>query len=352
MKTSIWAACPKCQSELKIETDETELVQIECPDCHKVFAAKVPPRSAAPQRDVFAQAPILPPFQPAHVHYQSRPNRSRSQQSDDSLHPLALTALIVVCAAAILLPLGFGAYYVYGKLTETDSLAMGGSSGSSNSTNMSAPPANTSQNASPASSSSGGSSAAGWPGNGFNAPGDFGSRPSMAQPDPSMPPTDNNSSTLFGAPPGNSFPAPQLNPPPITRPDSSPPSSAPGSVPGGMPGSVPDPTMNFGAPGSSSTQVTVTGPGTGQSGLSTLMQRFAGPQGVLIFVINSRGKQLAMTELTRALAVQDSFVEFVDDHTTIGIKYSGALDNVVKQIQFGRVSFVDEDSRTIHVDAN
>ncbi len=117
MKTTIWASCPKCQTELKIDTNETELVQIECPDCHKVFAAKVPARAAAPMPEVFAPMPSLPAFQPAQVHYTPR------KKSDDSLNPAALTALIVVCASAILIPLGFGGYYLYGKLSEQSLLA-------------------------------------------------------------------------------------------------------------------------------------------------------------------------------------------------------------------------------------
>jgi len=338
MKTSIWAACPKCQSELKIETDETELVQIECPDCNKVFAAKVPPRATAPQRDVFAQAPILPPFQPAHVHYQSRPNRSRSRQSDDSLHPLALTALILVCAGAIVIPMGFGAYYIYGKLTETSEIAIA-NSGSNYADSVNNAASSVPSSVLPSSSSGYDSYNSGPLTSGSNAQPGFSPQPSMPQ----------DSSQV---PPALSFPVPELNPPPIIRPDASPPSSIPGNSPSSVPGGIPDSPMNSGNPGSSQVQVTVAGPGTEQSGLSRTMQRFTGPNGVLIFVLHARGSSLSTGELTRSLAVQESSVERLDEHTTIGLKYSGTLENVVKQIQFGKVSFVDEDSRSIHVQAN
>ncbi len=332
MKTSIWATCPKCQSELKIETDETELVQIECPDCYKVFAAKVPPRTAPPPRDMFAQAPILPPFQPAHVHYRSQPRRPQSRHSDDSLHPAALTAIIVICAGAILLPLGFGAYYVYGKLTENTQLSMGKETSSSTTNSVSSSPANASHTAT----------------GGITARRDFTPGTSMPAQSPVQSPSGNPALEPEMAPQANSpsmsFPVPELNPPPIIRPESSPQTSNPSGSP--------DAPMNSGGSDTSPAQITVTGSGTEQSGLSKPMQRFAGPHGVLIFVLHSRSSSLSMAELTRALSVQDSFVERREDHTTIGLQYSGSLDSVVKQIQFGQVSYVDEDSRSIHVQAN
>ncbi len=311
MKTSIWAACPKCQAELKIETDETELVQIECPDCHKVFAAKVPPRPVRPERDIFAQAPVLPPFQPANVHYRSRP-RSRSG-SDDSLSPVAVTALIVVCASAILIPLGFGAYYVYGKLTESVELAMASS----------APVAST-----PTPDEV-------EPSQGADLSSSDGSSFAVRDLSPPMPNMGSNTNPSIPTTP--SFPTPELNPPPILQPDLS------------TPPSTPDVSRNMSP---SQFQVDSSGAQSSDSGLSPRLKRFSGPNGVLIFVLHSRGTSFSMNDLVRSLSIQDSHVEQLNDHTMIGLSYSGNLDNVVKQIQFGKVSYIDEESRTIHVQAN
>ena len=81
----------------------------------------MPPPSAAPVHEAFAQTLVLPPFQPARVHYKSR------AKSNDSMNPAMLTALIVVCASAILIPLGFGGYYIYGKLSEGSELGLSNS---------------------------------------------------------------------------------------------------------------------------------------------------------------------------------------------------------------------------------
>ena len=206
MKSSIWATCPKCKAELKIETDETELVQIECPDCHKIFAAKVPPRPTTPVRDIFAQAPNLPPFQPAHVHYKSRP-QTRHNSSDAALSPLALTAIIFLCASAILIPLGFGAYYIYGKVMESAAMVATKPNNTSPSTNTSA--------------SSDTSS--------FAPPDDIAildrspKTPLITEPawTPGTQPPGTSGQPDFSSPDLPNFPVPQLDPPPLMRPDSS-----------------------------------------------------------------------------------------------------------------------------------
>ena len=59
-----------------------------------------------------------------------------------------------------------------------------------------------------------------------------------------------------------------------------------------------------------------------------------------------------MANLVSSLSVRDSYIEGDSDHSTIGLSYTGDLQNVVKQIQFGKVTFVDEETRTIHVQAN
>ena len=318
MKSSIWATCPKCQADLKIETNETELVQIECPDCHKVFAAKVPPRPTAPVRDVFAQAPVLPPFQPAHVHYKSQP-RSRSG-SDEGLSPVAVTALIFICASAILLPLGFGAYYVYGKIMESSQLAMNSGSASTSSAENSdsavaAPPAD--------------------PEVAFrdmNPP--LISRPSFT-PGPNI-----QSGIDTGQPYDTStpnFPAPELNPPQLTQPDS--------KMRPGNPNSSPN-------MGSSQIEMGANTANNDTPGMSNSLMKFTAPNGVLIFVLHSRGTFVPIAELVSALSVRDSHIEGDSDHSTIGLSYTGDLQEVVKQIQFGKVTYIDEETRTIHVQAN
>ena len=373
MKTTIWANCPKCKTELKIETDEPELVQIECPDCSKVFAAKVPPRSAAPLHDVFSQMPLkptghaaaqmpaLPPFQPAHVHYKSRP------KSDDSMSPAVLTALIFVCASAILLPLGFGGYYFYSQLSESSQIAMNGTANST-------PPTST-----PSTSASSQSSFAATPASGPSEPApsskDFSAQAptgrktplpseavdanmsSPAQPQPgSMTPADANTSPDADS---KIFGVPELNPPMIVQPDPfdsqvAPPSNQSTSSP-----STPNPptTSNptpFGNSNVSQGQISVAGAGMSKSGLPVQLHRFVGANGVLIFVLHSKGHSVAnsIQELQRTLSIPDIHTDGGSDYTTVGIRYSGSVDSVAKGIRFGRVSFIDEESRSIHVQAN
>ncbi len=407
MKTTIWASCPKCQTELKIDTNETELVQIECPDCHKVFAAKVPARAAAPMPEVFAPMPSLPAFQPAQVHYTPR------KKSDDSLNPAALTALIIVCASAILIPLGFGGYYLYGKLSEQSLLAP--PLALNNTTESSATPpanvsddglANSSINATPVAINSPNNSAI-----------EVNAQPNISRKMP--PPSDpmGESALAAGTPFENSppqtdsmvFGVPELNPPPLIQqgpttpqtvpaPNSTPMTSSPvnpgtssptwaspdmvnpsmnnpgvvnpgvvnpgvvnpGTVnpgiakPGINPGMNPGSPMNAGISNPSQPQVSVSGPGTSQSGLPVALHRFVGPSGAMIFVLHAKGHSVgnAIQELQRTLSIPEMHAEGDADYTTIGIRYSGTIDSIVKGIRFGRVSYADEESRSIHVQVN
>ncbi|MDX1926788.1 MAG: hypothetical protein SFV81_09730 [Pirellulaceae bacterium] len=367
MKTTLWANCPKCQTELKIETDEPELVQIECPDCHKVFAAKVPPQSAAPMHDVFsqmavqvpmhvpAQMPVLPPFQPAQVHYKSRP-----KSSDGSLSPAALTVLITVCASAILLPLGLGGYYFYSQLDEAPQLAV--------STPVNIPvniPVVSAPNSISAPSSfstppaSGSAEPVAEP---VASPNEFSAHEFSAQspagrktPPPSETVGANSTSTAM-SPPGSMTPAdaastsdadskifgvPELNPPMIVQSDPSSPSTT-------------TPPMPVGNTNLSQGQVSVAGPGMSKSGLPVPLHRFVGSNGVLIFVLHPKGHSVgsAIQELQRTLSISEIHADGGSDYTTIGIRYSGSVDSVVKSIRFGQISYADEESRSIHVQTN
>lgn len=320
MKTTIWATCPKCQSELKIDTDETELVQIECPDCHKLFAAKVPPRRAAPVQDVFAQMPVLPPFQPAQVHYKSPP------RSDGSMSPAVLTALIVVCASAILIPLGFGGYYIYGKLVESSQVALIETSKSTPLSNSQSNPAESDDSNPPV----------------------FIENPVAAQ---TTGTTTHILSGVVGSADSttsanqNTFPVPELNPPAIIQPDAS------GTTD----------TINPNSASSLSTtstptqaQVTVAGAGISKSGLPVALHRFVGPSGVLIFILHSNSHSVAnnIRDLQREFSVPETHADGGSGHTTLGIRYSGTVDSVVKGIRFGKVTYADEETRTIHVKVN
>ena len=341
MKNTIWASCPKCQTELKIDTDETELVQIECPDCHKVFAAKVPPRSAAPVHEVFSQMPALPAFQPAQVHYKPR------HKSDDSMNPALLTALIVVCGCAILIPLGFGGYYVYGKLSEASPLTMSNSTNSTPATNSS-----TQQSFSTPSTESTGTAPTLKD---FSAQGPAGRKTTPSSDSFG----DSARATEQPQPESRAFGVPELNPPKLIQsvpsapqitqtPNSAPMTTGPMTTGPMTPGPI--------TPGNSNpSQVQVSpGPGTSQSGLPAQLQRFVGPSGVFIFVLHSKGHSVSSSiqELQRNLSIQDMYSEGGSDHTTVGIRYSGPVDSVVKGIRFGRVSYVDEESRSIHVQVN
>ncbi len=355
MKTTIWASCPKCQTELKIDTHETELVQIECPDCHKVFAAKVPPRSAAPVHEVFAQMPVLPPFQPAQVHYQPR------SRSDDSMSPVVLTALIVVCASAILIPLGFGGYYVYGKLSEASQVTMSDSA-------KSTPAISTNSNFQPSTSFS--------PATDTTA-----ASVSLSAQGPAsrntLPTTDSfragSSATMDSAPqPDPTFGVPDLNPPSLIRPESSSaattptPNSTPMASSPPIPGVAPPtpsttttpPTPTGSVPaGTANTaqgQVSVAGAGTSKSGLPVQLHRFIGSSGVMIFVLHSKGQNASgwVQELQRIPSVAEVHADGGSDYTTIGLRYSGSVDSVAKGIRFGKVSYVDEESRSIHIQVN
>ena len=365
MKTSIWATCPKCHTELKIETDETELVQIECPDCHKVFAAKVPPRTAAPVREVFSQMPVLPPFQPARVHYQSR------RKSDDSMNPAVLTALIVVCASAILIPLGFGGYYVYGKLSEgqlglNDSVkstqAMNATTSSTESTHTVpsfqdfSSPAAAGRKVSPPSDSAGEppmTTVQPQPNMPTFAVPEL-NPPQLIQPDSSIPQTSQtpNSSPMMSGP----IPPSQMSTNQMTPNSMSPNSMSPGPMSPSPMSSSPGPmaptpkTSN----GSNPSQASGTAFGISKSGLALSMQRFAGPNGVFIFVLHSNGHSVSnsIQELSRNLSIPEMHAESGSDHTTIGMRYSGSVDSVVNGIRFGNVSYVDEESRSIHVRVN
>ncbi len=352
MKTSIWANCPKCRTELKIDTDETELVQIECPDCHKVFAAKVPPRSVSPVHEVFSQMPVLPAFQPAHVHYKPK------QKSDDSMNPAVLTALIVVCVSAILIPLGFGGYYVYSQLTDASQLAISDSASATSPENA-IPISQQSNSFTPATedppTSTGFIDRSPQP-SAFSkaspAADAVGSNPTSP-----TPPLDSTSQ------PDPNFGVPVLNPPQLIQ--SQPPemsqspkptmSSAP-TTPSPPTTSSPPPSGSqpSGASNPGQVQVTVSGAGTSKSGLPVPLHRFFGSSGVLIFVLHSKGQSVssAVQELQRKLSIPDIHFSNGSDHTTVGIRYSGSVDSVVKGIQFGKVTYVDEESRSIHVQAN
>ena len=286
--------------------------------------------------------PVLPPFQPAHVHYKPR------QKSDDSLHPAVLTTLIVVCVCAILIPLGFGGYYVYGKLSEASQLTMSDSATSTSATNsnsqqgFSTTPSTESMDTTPI----------------FK---DFGAQASAGRKTP--PSSDSVGDTATAKPQPDSatqtdsttFAVPELNPPKLIQPEPSLPQITP--TPNSTPmtsspmTSAPMPSGNSNA---SQVQVSFAGPGTSQSGLPIPLQRFVGSNGVLIFVLHSKGHSIAngIQELTRTLSIPDMHAEGGSDHTTIGIRYAGTVDSVVQGIRFGRVSYVDEESRSIHVQVN
>ena len=362
MKTTIWANCPKCQTELKIETDEPELVQIECPDCSKVFAAKVPPRSAAPLHDAFSQMPVhapmpaLPPFQPAQVHYKSRP------KSDGSMSPAVLTALIFVCASAILLPLGFGGYYFYSQLSEASQVAMNNTATSTPATSASsqssfaATPASEPTKPAPSSKDF---SAQAPTGRKTPPPSEVvgANTSSTAQPQPgSMTPADANTSPDADS---KIFGVPELNPPMIVQPDPFDSQVAPPSNQNTSSPNTPNPPttsspMPFGNSNVSQGQISVAGAGMSKSGLPVQLHRFVGSTGVLIFVLHSKGHSVSnsIQELQRTLSIPDIHTDGGSDYTTIGIRYSGSVDSVAKGIRFGQVSYVDEESRTIHVKAN
>jgi DNA-directed RNA polymerase subunit RPC12/RpoP len=336
MKTTIWASCPKCKTELKIDTDETELVQIECPDCNKLFAAKVPPRSAAPVHEVFSQMPVLPPFQPAQVHYQSR------RKSDDSMNPAVLTALIVVCASAILIPLGFGGYYLYSRHREVSQVAMNDSAKSNAAKNSNSSAQQSFSTSAPTESTT-------------PVFRDFSSQTQAGR---KVPPSNDSASgaaTAQPQPDAPAFAAPELNPPKLVQsePSAAQTTQTPNSAPTTA-GPMTSGSMTSGTSNPSQVQVSVSGAGTSQSGLSIPLQRFVGPSGVFIFILHSKGHSVgnAVQELQRNLSIPEVHTEGGSDHTTIGIRYSGPVDSVVKGIRFGNVSYVDEESRSIHVKVN
>lgn len=349
MKSTIWANCPKCQTELKIDTEETELVQIECPDCYKVFAAKVPPRSAAPVHEVLSQMPVLPPFQPAQVHYKPR------SKSDDSLPPAVLTALIVVCASAILIPLGFGGYYVYGKLSEASQLAIGDSTKSTSSTSS------TSQQSSVSTTpSSEPSETVAFGDYSVSTTPSAGASSGVIANSPTANSTEQPQLSTSTQPDTTTFAVPELNPPPLIQSESSSSDSATlaGNLAGTMPDtSTPSPNSSTSTQASSTPfqgQISVSGAGTSKSGLPVPLHRFIGSSGVMIFVLHSKGHSVtsSIQELQRKLSIAELHADGGSDHTTIGIRYSGSVDSVAKDIQFGRVSYVDEESRSIHVQVN
>jgi hypothetical protein len=370
MKTTLWASCPKCQTELKIETDEPELVQIDCPDCHKVFAARVPARSTAPLQDAFSQMPVhipaqmtvLPPFQPARVHYKARP------KSDGSLSPAVITALIVVCASAILLPLGLGGYYFYCQLSEFPQIAS--SDAAAPTTKVSSQPSssNTPSNEPPKPADPGfkdisaqdisaqeNSAQAPPPGRKTPPPGETVGAASSTTPPAqmsSMTPADVNSSPDADS---KIFGVPELNPPMIVQSNPSTPQVTPlsNSTQGTNSPTTPTP-VTFGNSNALQGQVSVAGPGMSKSGLPVAIHRFVGSSGVLVFVLHSNGHSVAngIQELQRNLSISEIHAEGGNDHTTIGIRYSGSVDSVVKGIRFGHVLFADEESRSIHVQVN
>ncbi len=89
------------------------------------------------------------------------------------------------------------------------------------------------------------------------------------------------------------------------------------------------------------------------TGLPQSLRKFTGKNGAFIFVIGAQSSQVgqAINQLTEALDIDDRVVEVQGGHTMIGLKYSGPLDEVSKNFKFGRISYIDEDARTIHVQA-
>jgi hypothetical protein len=112
--------------------------------------------------------------------------------------------------------------------------------------------------------------------------------------------------------------------------------------------------MSSGSSSPSQVQVSVSGSGTSKSGLPVPLHRFVGSSGVLIFVLHPKGHSVtnAVQELQRNHSIPEMHAEGGGDHTTIGFRYSGSVDSLVKGIRFGKVSYADEESRSIHVHAN
>jgi hypothetical protein len=346
----IRVGCPACRTQLSVQCADDDLVKVQCPTCGKRFAARVPQTGAESFDDPLAnfneQIWTAPPKQRRPV---------RKDPNDDFVQKIVIAIVVMVCSGAVLVPLAIIAYFVYkGYSTESQQMAQNSPAYSNN-----APSDGTYQ---PGTFRPSGSSFAppiygNNPGDsennyGTNASGQNTGHNSSPYPTQTQPKPDalTNQGTMPGGgtvSPGPSYAAedpigvmpknPSFNNP-----------SAPGLTPG--------PNMATPRPGASQPTVTVA-PGNSSSastGLSENLRKFAGKDGVFIFVVGTQNSQVgqAINQLTDALSINDRAVEVQSGHTVIGLRYAGPLDNVSKNFRYGRIFYIDEDSRTIHVQGN
>lgn len=315
---------------------------MQCPDCGKRFAAKLP-KVVAPSAydqwdDVGTQTWDVPVRKPRYA--------AKKKADEESIQKLVVAALVLVCVGSVLIPLGFGGYYLFSKLSQSSSaVAMndGATSGAQSGPENTAPaileePASNVHVLAP---------------NPYDLdlavtdPGRQVPRAQIVPPDavPKNLTADPNSSASnspgirkglvgaedLGASDPNNF---------ASNPGQSP---ATPSIPGSQP-----PSSGSPAPATSGSQ------GDTPFGLSAHMRKYSGKDGAFIFVMDQQNSLIgqAVTELTSALSIKDRSIEIQNDHTIIGLRYSGALQEISKHFKFGRVSYVDEDARTIHVQPN
>jgi transcription elongation factor Elf1 len=318
--------CPGCRAELSVQCGNEDLVQVQCPDCGKRFAARPPKYSPTPVDDPLANYQ----YQSWDAPVRNKRPSSKKRADDESIQKMVVAALILVCVGSVLIPLGFGGYYLFNRYSQ-ESTQLSLNQEATTADAQSAVDASLSENnvqviqPNPYDVNQSNS------GNGTEQSSQVNSVAVQApniQMNPNGNPSDSPNNAMVS--PYEGSPYPGANP------------SSPVQTPG--PSMVQNPPNSDGAETS----------GEAPFGLSAHMRKYRGKDGVYIFVMDQQNAQIgnAIKELAATLSIKDRSIEVQNNHTIIGLRYSGALQDISKHFKFGRVSYVDEDARTIHVQPN